>query len=129
MGFAIAHTIRQTVPRLPFEDIKKKILGGAYELSVAFISSQKMRALNRRSRRIDASTDILSFPLSKETGEIYISLADAAKKAGVFGMTPRQYLGFLFIHGALHLKGMDHGKKMETEERRLCRQFGFPDPY
>lgn len=40
-------------------------------------------------------------------------------------MTERTYLAFLFIHGLLHLRGMDHGDTMEDEERRIMQQFGL----
>ncbi|MDE2078785.1 MAG: rRNA maturation RNase YbeY [Patescibacteria group bacterium] len=128
MGFISAHTTKELIPPLPFENIAEHILGKKYQLSVTFVSPQKMRALNRRARGIDRSTDILSFALSDDMGELYISLPNAKKKAPTFGMTERDYLGFLFIHGCLHLEGHDHGRTMEQLERKFCRAFRFPCP-
>jgi ssRNA-specific RNase YbeY (16S rRNA maturation enzyme) len=55
-------------------------------------------------------------------------MPDVVKKAKLFGMTTRGYLGFLFIHGCLHLEGMDHGRTMEALEGKFCRAFHFPTP-
>ena len=114
------------VPSVPFSKIKNSVLGKEYELSLVFISSRKMRDLNRAYRKKDAPTDILSFPLSKASGEIFLCMSEVRKKAVLFGMTEREYLGYVFIHGLLHLEGRDHGRTMSRLERKLSRAFGFP---
>ena len=116
------------VPRVPFSKIKNTVLGREYELSLVFISSIKMRGLNRSYRTKDAPTDILSFPLSKTSGEIFLCMSEVKKKAPQFGMTERQYLGYVFIHGLLHLEGLDHGRTMSRLERTFSKTFGFPAP-
>ncbi len=60
-----------------------------------------------------ATSNVLAFPLSKTSGEILICKS-AAKPFTV---------EFLFIHGALHLKGLKHGATMEREENRLLKRF------
>lgn len=112
-------------PRLPFLRMKKTILGTAYDLSLAFISSKESRTLNRTRRRKDTPANVLSFPLSPHSGEILIDLRQAAKDAPQFEKSPRAFTARLFIHGALHLKGFSHGSRMEREEREHCAQFGF----
>ncbi len=129
MSLTISHTKRQRIPRLPFSHIKDKVLGKRYELSVAFVSPEKIRALNRRYRRINTSTDILSFALSRDSGELYLSMPDVSRKAREFGMSVRNYLGYLFIHGLLHLEGLDHGRTMDRLERRFCRTFRLSTPH
>jgi probable rRNA maturation factor len=116
------------VPRVPFSKIKDAVLGREYELSLAFIAPRKMRELNCAYRGMDAPTDILSFPLSKTSGEIFLCMSEAAKKAPLFNMTSRQYLGYMFIHGLLHLEGLDHGRTMSRLERKFSKAFGFPAP-
>ena len=88
--------------------IKNDILGKRYELSFAFISKNRIKFLNK--------TYILSFPLSKDSGEILICRTVAKTKAGGFGKTLEEYVLFLVIHGILHLKGLHHGDRMEKYE-------------
>ena len=128
MNFTLTNTTRHRVPRVPFLRMKEKVLGKKYELSVVFISPKKIQELNRRYRKINKSTDILSFSLSKHSGELYLSMPDVRKKSKVFGMDLRNYLGFLFIHGCLHLEGRDHGRTMELLERKYSRAFHFSTP-
>jgi probable rRNA maturation factor len=105
------------------EKIKNDILGKPYELSFAFIDKKRSRFLNKTYRKKDEPTDILSFPLEKDRGEILICKEIAKKKAKDFYPTSpwlrgsfANYLLFLVIHGNLHLKGMKHGDKMERYE-------------
>ncbi len=101
-----------------FEEIKNKILGKRYELSVAFLTYTQMRAAMRhRYKKITGkkTSNVLSFPLSKTSGEILLCKA-AAKPYTV---------EYLFIHGLLHLKGLRHSATMEREESRLLKKYGY----
>ncbi len=98
------------------EEIKGDILGKKYDLSFAFISENKIHELNRELRKKDVPTDILSFSLSKTSGEILICKKIAKLKSKDFKFGAEKYLLFLVIHGLLHLKGMSHGDKMERYE-------------
>lgn len=62
---------------------------------------------------------MLSFPLSKKSGEIFIDLVTANKEAKEFGMSLGEFVKYLFIHACLHLKGMEHGDTMEQAEKKL----------
>ncbi|MFA6585625.1 MAG: rRNA maturation RNase YbeY [Candidatus Paceibacterota bacterium] len=107
---------------MEFEKIKRDILGKDYSLSIAFISEKKSREINKKYRNVDKSTNVLSFPFSKKEGEILLCKSKIRKELKKFGRTFDQLLGFLVIHGMLHLKGMEHGKKMEkAEEKYLSR--------
>lgn len=118
------------------EQIKNDILGKHYELSFSFVSKSKIKELNKKYRKKNEPTDILSFPLSKNSGEILVCYAVAKEKSKKFipaslnlpgvGLPLSDYLLFLVIHGVLHLKGMSHGDKMEKHEftyysRYRCR--------
>lgn len=129
MSFVLGNKARHPTPRMPFSKIKNTVLGKQYELSVVFIPPRTMRDLNRRYRGKDTPTDILAFPFSKKMGEIYLCMTLVKKKAPEFGMTVREYLGFLFIHGLLHLEGMDHSVKMEKLEKKFCKILKIPNPY
>ncbi len=104
--------------------MKEAVLGKDYDLSWSFISSEKIKRLNLSYRNIDKPTDILSFPLSKKEGEIYICLAEARKEAKKFDRKYENFLRFLFIHGLAHLKGYDHGSTMESIEVKFRKKFG-----
>ena len=108
-----------------FEQMKIAILGKSYDLSVAFVSSTRMKELNLSYRNINKPTDILSFPLSENEGEIYICLSEARKEARKFDRSYENFLAFLFIHGLVHLKGFDHGSTMESIEARFRKKFGI----
>lgn len=91
------------------------MLGETYDLSLAFINDQNALALNQKWRRKNKIANVLSFPLSDLSGEILINKKQAERDS--FS------LDYLFIHGLLHLKGLDHGSRMEREEKRLIRLF------
>ena len=102
---------------------KNAVLGRSYDLSVAFVDDAAMGRANRVYRGRRVATDILSFPLSRSSGEILLSMAEIRKRAKVFGRGASNFLSFLFIHGLLHLKGYSHGSKMEREEEKIRRKF------
>ena len=108
--------------KLPFLDIKDKILGKKYELSLVLADKKTVVNLNKQYRDKDYTPNILSFPYSKNTGEIFIHLPTAKKQAPDFEMDFDTYLVFLFIHGCLHLKGLEHSSTMEEEEIKFLNK-------
>jgi rRNA maturation RNase YbeY len=106
-----------------FRRIKNDILGKKYELSLAFIDAKKSQELNKTYRKKDKPTNILSFPLSKTNGEILICKKVAKKEAQKFGRTLPEFVGFLVIHGMLHLKGMEHSSTMERREEFYDKKY------
>ena len=105
------------------QQIKSDILGKQYELSFAFISKNKIKSLNKKYRKKDEPTDILSFLLGKDNGEILICREIAKIKAPKFEKKMEEYILFLVIHGILHLKGLLHGAKMERYEQRYYSRY------
>ena len=131
-NFMISSTQKSTPKNdwVLFDTIKNKVLGNTYELSLTFIGSKRMRNLNRTHREKDYATDVLSFPLDdlgekSQMGEVFINLEVANKKSKDFDRTPKNYLVFLFIHSLFHLKGYDHGDKMEKKEEEVRKFFGI----
>ena len=106
-----------------FLKIKKAVLGSNYDLSLVFIGPKKMRELNRTYRELNKPTDILSFPLSKTSGEMFICKSETRKMAKEFDRTYENFLLYLFVHGLVHLKGYDHGPKMDKIEAKFRKQF------
>jgi len=123
--FKVTRTTKGNPPGLPFEAIKNKILGRDHSLSLVFIADARARALNKTYRRKDKAADVLSFPLDKKDSEIFINLSEARRQAKKNTDSLRRRVGFLFIHGLLHLKGMAHSSKMESEEKRMLEYFGI----
>lgn len=113
----------RSYPRLPYEQIKTDILGSTYELSLAFVGETRARELNKRTRRKNYIPNVLSFPLDASHGEIVIAPIRAKREAKRFGLSSRGYIGFLFIHGLLHLKGHDHGRRMDTLEQKYLARY------
>ena len=121
--FTISKTIRGKPAGLPFEHMKNAVLGKNYELSLVFIGNKYSQTLNKKYRKKDKPTNILTFLLSKKEVEIFISPEIAKRDAPKFNMEEREFIVYLFIHGLLHLKGFKHGEKMEKEEEKLKKKY------
>ena len=96
------------------------------ELTIALVSDLRIRALNRRFRRKDAVTDVLSFAPS----DIAIATGRARRQARDAGHSYAQELKVLALHGLLHLIGYDHHDpadrgRMGRLERRLRAKGGL----
>ncbi len=100
-----------------FHLIKNEILGKKYSLSIACVDEKTSRELNKKYRGKNKPTNILSFPLRKDMGEIVLCPAVIKREAKKFGRTFDKFLSFLVIHGILHLDGMKHGSTMEEREK------------
>jgi probable rRNA maturation factor len=93
-------------------------------VTVAVVSDARVRALNRRYRRKDAATDVLSFPADEpgELGDVVIAAGVAGRQARSAGHPVAVELRVLALHGLLHLLGYDHERddgRMARLERRL----------
>jgi probable rRNA maturation factor len=116
-------SIKGTLPRVPFLALKEKILGKKYELSIRFVSPTEAQLLNTTHRNKDYIPNTLSFPLSKESGEIILCRSAMRREYKNFDMTYDTYLLFIVIHSMLHLKGYAHGSTMERKEQSLLKFF------
>ncbi len=123
-AFSITSTIKSH-PSHAYQDIKEAILGKRYELSLVFIGKKRAATLNTEYRKKTYSPNVLSFPLSETAGEIFICPLVAQKEAEAYKLTPKGYVAFLFIHGCLHLKGLDHGDTMDTQEQKFLKKFNI----
>jgi len=122
-NFSLTNKTKRNVPDIPFVSIKNKILGPSYGISLVFIGPRKAKDLNKKYRHKDYFPNVLTFPLEKKTGEIFINLSQAKKESASYQQSPDLHIAFLFIHGLLHLKGMSHGSKMEGEEKKFLETF------
>jgi probable rRNA maturation factor len=86
------------------------------EVDVLISGSERLRQLNRRFRRKNKPTDVLSFP-RPSGGDIAISAQIARDNARLYGHSLADELKILVLHGMLHLAGYDH----ETDNGRMAR--------
>ena len=110
---------------IPFENIADTILGKNYELSLVVCGDDLARRMNKEYRKKKYKPNILSFPLSKKEGEIFLNVRAAAREARRLKVALRDRLALLFVHGCFHLKGLQHGRIMEAQEQRILRAFHF----
>jgi probable rRNA maturation factor len=117
--------------------LKKIGVDRATDATLVFVSDRTMRDLNRRFRRRNSTTDVLSFPSLQDDfeklkgaslGEVVISLEQAEKQARENGLDFENEVEQLVLHGLLHLCGYDHETdrgEMNALELRLRRQLGI----
>ena len=120
--FSLASTVK-SYPDFPYETIKNDILGKRYDLSLQFIGPTRAKQLNTTYRQKTYVPNVLSFPLDTTTGEIFICPTVAVKEAAKYNLSVTGYVAYLFIHGLLHLKGLDHSDTMDAAERRYLRKY------
>ncbi len=77
------------------------------EISIAIVDDATMRNLNRKFRRKNKTTDVLTFP-GEASCEIVISIDQARKQAAQEKHTIATELRYLLLHGILHGLGYDH---------------------
>ena len=116
------NNVTRYTPTTDFESIKNAILGKKYALTLNFVGAARARTLNQNTRSKEYVPNILSFPLSDAEGEVYICPQVAKKNASSYGHTMHDHIGFLFIHGLLHLKGHEHSDTMERLEQSLFQK-------
>lgn len=114
------------------------------EVALTFVNNERIHELNRDYRGIDRPTDVLSFAMNEGgeeepdivyeieeeeelsdlpemLGDIIISVERAREQAEEYGHSLERELGFLFVHGFLHLLGYDHEDK-EAEAVMMAKQ-------
>ena len=106
-------------------------------LTVALSDDKRVRALNKRDRRKDKPTNVLSYPSGEKSflGDIVLARQTVWREAREQKKTPGDHVAHLVVHGTLHLLGYDHetsdtdAERMEALERRILKKLGIADPY
>lgn len=115
-----------------FEPILESL--SSKDLELIIVDDREIKQINQLTRSVDKATDVLSFPLHNMPqvdllGTIVISIDHVSTAATKFGHTKEEELKLLFIHGLLHLLGMDHESdqgEMRMKEHALIEQFSLP---
>lgn len=115
------------------------------EVSVTFVTNKQIQEINREYRGKDAPTDVISFAMEelgegevapiganmpRVLGDIIISVPKAREQAEEYGHPFLRELGFLAVHGFLHLLGYDHmteedEKEMFTLQKEILNEYGL----
>lgn len=108
------------------------------EVSITIVDNSKIHEINKEYRSVDRPTDVISFAIEDNDdnylenffnteageneieiprllGDIFISIDRAEEQAEAFGHSLERELGFLSVHGFLHLNGYDH--QTDEEEK------------
>jgi probable rRNA maturation factor len=128
-NFGITRTTKDRVPTLPFLSIKNAVLGVKYNLSLVVAGDTRTRTLNTKYRSKTYVPNVLSFPIDKQHGEIFLNLKQARREHRAREESYEYFVALLVIHGMLHLKGMAHGSTMEGKERQLLSKFNIKNTY
>jgi probable rRNA maturation factor len=101
------------------------------EVSITFVNNNEIQEINRDYRNLDKPTDVISFALEETTegeveivgddipvilGDIIISVEKAKEQAEEYNHSFERELGFLAVHGLLHLLGYDHMTEQDEKE-------------
>lgn len=120
------------------------------EMSVTFVNNDEIQRINREYRDLDKPTDVISFALEdedddlpiimdsemmaelpKNIGDIFISVDKVQEQADFLEHPFERELGFLAVHGFLHLNNYDHMRSEEDEkvmfrlQREILDDFGL----
>jgi probable rRNA maturation factor len=127
---------------------KKENINGEAEISINFVTNKEIQEINRDYRDKDAPTDVISFAMQESVegeleiidgedmgipetlGDIIISIEKAKEQAEEYNHSYERELGFLAVHGLLHLLGYDHmdeqeEKKMFAKQEEILGEFGL----
>ena len=121
---------------------KKEEIEEEAELSISFVDESEIQAINRDYRDKDKVTDVISFSLEEDEpeiegldmprilGDIIICLEVAKEQAESYNHSLSRELGFLALHGFLHLLGYDHmteseEKEMFSRQDEILTEFGL----
>lgn len=124
----------------------EEALTGEVEVAVTFMTDEAIQEVNAQYRGKDVPTDVISFAMEEMTegevaivaeegmptvlGDILISVETATRQAGEYGHDFKREIGFLALHGFLHLLGYDHiteeeETKMFGRQKEILASFGL----
>ena len=127
------------------ESIVEKVLKKCFEeeglldskliITITFTTPEEIRKINKKYRKIDKATDVLSFPMFEKEeldekiknkdflyedvlGDVIISIDKVREQAEEYGHSFERELSYMLVHGFYHLMGYDH---IEEEDKKIMR--------
>ncbi|WP_295731564.1 rRNA maturation RNase YbeY [uncultured Limosilactobacillus sp.] len=126
---------------------KKLQLTDRDEISLTFVRNPEIKEINAKYRGVDRATDVISFAINDgdedividetvaaelphDLGDLFISVDKVREQALFLGHSTDRELGFLVVHGFLHLNGYDHEqpedeKKMFSLQEKILDEYGL----
>lgn len=128
-----------------WEEIVKKVLDKCFEeeglldskliMTITFTTPEEIKKINKKYRKIDKATDVLSFPMFEKDeldekikrgdfpyedvlGDVIISIEKVREQAEEYGHSFERELSYMLVHGFYHLMGYDH---IEEEDKKIMR--------
>ena len=128
-----------------WEAIVKKVLDKCFKeeglldskliMTITFTTPEEIRKINKKYRKIDKATDVLSFPMFEKDeldekiksgdfpyedvlGDVIISIEKVREQAEEYGHSFERELSYMLVHGFYHLMGYDH---IEEEDKKIMR--------
>ena len=119
------------------------------EMSVTFVNNDEINEINSKYRGVDRATDVISFAIEdgdddfplimddemaaeipENIGDIFVSIDKVAEQAEFLDHSYERELGFLVVHGFLHLNGYDHMKQEDEDvmfplQRKIMDDYGL----
>ncbi|AKP66610.1 rRNA maturation RNase YbeY [Companilactobacillus ginsenosidimutans] len=97
------------------------------QLSIHFVTKDKIHEINKKYRDTDRATDVISFAINDgedsldyieqqipdlpvDLGDLFISVEIVKEHADEYEHSFDRELGYTIVHGILHLNGYDHIK-------------------
>lgn len=133
----------ETIEKLLNYAAKMENVQDEAEISVTFVNNERIQEINREYRNKDYPTDVISFAMEEQgegeievigaemppvLGDLIISIPKAKEQANEYGHSFMRELGFLAVHGFLHLLGYDHMTKAD-EVKMFSRQKEILETY
>ena len=111
------------------------LLDSKLMITITFTIPEEIRKINKKYRKIDRATDVLSFPMFEKSeldekiknkdflhedmlGDIIISIEKVKEQAIEYGHSFERELSYMLVHGFYHLMGYDH---IEEEDKKIMR--------
>jgi probable rRNA maturation factor len=104
------------------------------EVNLRIVGEAEGRRLNKKFRKTNRATNVLSFPYGKGKGDVVLCHAVIRREARAQGKSVGAHYAHLVVHGVLHLRGYEHERKqdaarMEAREIGILRRIGIGNPY
>ena len=114
---------------------EEKLLNSKLMITITFTTPDEIKKINKKYRKIDKATDVLSFPMFEKDeldkkiknedflyedvlGDIIISIEKVKEQAEEYGHSFERELSYMLVHGFYHLMGYDH---IEEKDKKIMR--------